>query len=257
MKKYIKDFIVLKNEYLNPDYYLLKLQTEDELPLILPAQFVEVKIEGSPSTFLRRPISIHDVNYDKNTITLLIRIAGDGTLKLSEVKEGETVNMVYPLGNSFSMPEENEKVLLVGGGCGVAPMLFAAKYFLQFGITPTLLLGYRDKESIIRKEKFEKYGKVFYTTDDGSFGEKGNVLNHSLLNTDEVKFDRIYSCGPEPMLKALGRWSVERNIDCEVSLENSMACGIGACLCCVQDTKNGHKCVCTEGPVLNAKELVW
>ena len=256
MKKYIKDFEIIKNVRLNKDYYMLKLQSEDDLPLILPAQFAEVRIDGSNSTFLRRPISIHDVNYERNTISLLIRIAGEGTAKLSEINIGDTLNMVYPLGNSYSMPD-NDRILLVGGGIGVAPLLYAAKYFMQFGFKSTFLLGYRDKYSIIRDEKFAKYGNVYYTTEDGSSGEEGNVMNHSLL-TDNIKsYDKIYACGPEPMLKALGKYALENGVECEVSLENLMACGIGACLCCVQNTTSGHRCVCTEGPVINVKELIW
>ncbi len=234
----------------------MKLQSEEELPIILPAQFVEVKIPNASETFLRRPISIHDVNYDKNTISLLIRIAGKGTLQLSKIKEYEYLNIVYPLGNSFSMPSGN-KVLLIGGGCGVAPMLYMAKYLLNFGITPTMLLGYRNSQSVLLKDKYAKYGNVYYSTDDGSFGEKGTVLEHFLLNSRFFPFEKIYACGPDIMLKNLAKWAVEKEIDCEVSLENLMACGVGACLCCVQNTTSGHKCVCTEGPVFNVKELVW
>ncbi len=256
MKKQAKDFIIIKNIRLNADYYMLKLQSEEALPLILPAQFAEVKIEGAKNTFLRRPISIHDVNYELNTISLLVRIAGEGTKKLEEIKSGDILNIVYPLGNSYSMPD-NDKILLVGGGIGVAPLLYTAKYFMQFGFNPTLLLGYRDKYCIIRNDKFAKYGNVFYTTEDGSFGEKGNVLNHSLLKDNIKTFDKIYACGPESMLKALGKYAIKNNVECEVSLENLMACGIGACLCCVQNTNEGHKCVCTEGPVFNAKDIIW
>lgn len=256
MKKYIKDFEIVYNTRLNEEYYLLKLFSEDDLPGIFPAQFVELRIDGSPATFLRRPISIHDVNYEKNTITLLVRIAGEGTAKLSEIKAGEMLNMVYPLGNSYTMPDD-DNILLVGGGCGVAPLLYTAKYFMQFGFTPSLLLGYRDKESILREDKFAKYGNVFYTTEDGSYGEKGNVLDHSLLKDNAKQFSKIYACGPEPMLKAIGEFTVKNDIECEVSLENLMACGIGACLCCVQNTNEGHKCVCTEGPVFNAKDIIW
>ncbi|MDR2011066.1 MAG: dihydroorotate dehydrogenase electron transfer subunit [Bacteroidales bacterium] len=256
MKKYIDSLLVVKNQRLNKDYFLLKLQSEEDLPFILPAQFVEVKIPDTSETFLRRPVSIHDVNYDKNTITLLIRIAGKGTLKLSETKKYEYLNIVYPLGNSFSMPSCN-KVLLIGGGCGVAPLLYTAKYMLNFGITPTLLMGYRNSKLVLLKDKYAKYGNVYYSTDDGSYGEKGTVLEHSLLNSRFFPFGKIYACGPDAMLKDLGKWAIERGIDCEVSLENLMACGIGACLCCVQDTVSGHKCVCTEGPVFNVKELIW
>ena len=256
MNKQTCDFEVVYNISLSDDYFLLKLLAEDELPNISPAQFVEVRIDGAPNTFLRRPISVHDVNYEKNTISLLVRIAGEGTAKLSQINKGDLLNLVFPLGNSFSMPD-NDNILLVGGGCGVAPMLYTAKYFMNFGFSPTFLLGYKDKESILRSDKFAKYGNVFYTTEDGSFGETGNVLDHSLLSSDKINFDKIYACGPQPMLKALGNLAIEKNITCEVSLENLMACGIGACLCCVQDTIDGHKCVCTDGPVFNVKKLVW
>jgi dihydroorotate dehydrogenase electron transfer subunit len=256
MKKRIKKLQIVRNERLNEDYYLLKLQSETKLPLILPGQFVEIKIENSPKTFLRRPISIHDVNYKKNTIKLLVFIAGNGTQKLSSIAIGEYLDIVYPLGNSFSVPI-SEKVLLVGGGCGVAPMLYTAKYFMEFGIIPTILLGYRSAKNVLLKDKFAKYGNVFYATNDGSYGEKGTVLEHSLFDPDVFYFNRIYACGPKPMLKNIGNWALEHSIECEVSLENLMACGIGACLCCVQNTKDGHKCVCTEGPVFNVKDLVW
>ena len=224
--------------------------------MILPAQFVEIKIPNSSTTFLRRPLSIHDVNYEKNTIKLLINIVGEGTKSLSKIKIGDYVNLIYPLGNSFTMPT-SEKVLLVGGGIGVAPLLYTAKYFLSFGIKSDFLLGYRSKTNIVLQDKFSKYGNVFYTTDDGSFGEKGNVLNHSIFTNSEFNYNKIYACGPEIMLKNLSIWANERNINCEVSLENLMACGIGACLCCVQNTIQGHKCVCTEGPVFNSKEIIW
>ena len=128
MKKLIQDLKVISNIKLNANYYLLKLFSEEDLPFILPAQFVEIKIPNSPSTFLRRPISIHDVNYEKNTIKLLINIAGKGTESLSKIHADDYLNIVYPLGNSFTMPT-SDKVLLVGGGIGVAPLLYTAKYF--------------------------------------------------------------------------------------------------------------------------------
>ena len=107
---------------------------------------------------------------------------------------------------------------------------------------------------IILKEEYEKYATVYYTTEDGSYGEKGYPTQHSILTE---QFDHIFCCGPEPMMKAVARYAYSKHIDCEVSLENTMACGIGACLCCVNDTKEGHKCVCTDGPVFNINDLKW
>lgn len=253
--KVLRDLRVIANEKVGTGFFMLTLQSEEELPVIMPAQFAEVKIENSKETFLRRPISIHDVDYDKQTIQFLVKIAGNGTRVLSEIKVGEMLNVVFPLGNTFTLPESG-KVLLVGGGVGVAPMLFTIKYLKKFGIEADVLFGYRSKSNILRKEVYEQYGKVFYTTDDGSYGEQGTIMNHSVFSGD-FPYSKIMACGPEPMMRALAKWALEHNVDCEVSLENKMACGIGACLCCVQNTNEGHKCVCTDGPVFNVKQLLW
>ena len=149
------------------------------------------------------------------------------------------------------------KPLLIGGGVGVAPLLFLGQEFAEHGIRPTFLFGGRTNDLILRKEEFQKYGDLFMTTEDGSAGEKGFVTNHSLLMDSEA-FDRIYACGPTPMLKAVARWAKEHEMACEVSLEHKMACGIGACLCCVEDTADqGNVCVCKEGPVFEIDRLKW
>jgi len=184
-------------------------------------------------------------------MSLLIKIVGNGTRKLSELKENTIINLIFPLGNSFTVNVNN--ILLIGGGCGIAPLYYAAKYFKKRGVIINFLLGFRDKNNIILKEKFEELGNLYITTDNGSFGEKGTIMEHSILKNG--CFDKILACGPEAMLKAIGKYSIERNIDCEISLENLMACGIGACLCCVTKTKDGNKCVCTHGPVFNVMEF--
>lgn len=257
MKKLLQYFIIVKKIKLNDEFFILKLQSEDNLPLIQPAQFVEIKVEDAKDTFLRRPFSIHDVNYEKNTITLLIKISGNASYELSEMQIGRMINVLFPIGTPYTISYNTSKLLLIGGGCGIAPLLYTAKYFSLFGIEITFLLGFRNKESIILKDKFAKYGNLFFSTDDGSYGEKGNVMQHSLLNSEFFRYDKILACGPKPMLKAVSEWSINNNINCEVSLENMMACGIGACLCCVQNTTDGHKCVCTDGPVFNAKQIIW
>ena len=141
---------------------------------------------------------------------------------------------------------------LVGGGAGSAPLLHLAKCYNEKGVRPTILLGGRTKELIPVREAFEPYGQLLIATEDGSLGEKGMVTQHSLFT---ASYDHICTCGPTPMMKAVGRYAVEKGIGCEVSLENMMACGIGACLCCVTDTDEGHKCVCKEGPVFDALKL--
>jgi dihydroorotate dehydrogenase electron transfer subunit len=255
MAKSILDFQIIDNKQLNKDFFILELSSVSILPEIFPGQFVQVRIEGSTETFLRRPFSVHDVNYGTNTLKLLIQIAGAGTKALSLLRKGDILNMVFPLGNSFSLPPNNERTLLVGGGCGVAPLLYLAKYLKSNSCEFEILMGFRNRDRMIEYEEYKKLGKVFLTTEDGSEGEKGFVTHHTVLK--ENKYDRIYCCGPDSMMKAIADYSKSNNIHCEVSLENLMACGIGVCLCCVVDTINGNVCSCTEGPVFNIKSLKW
>ena len=255
MTKRIEDLKILENKRISDDFFVLELSGNKILPELKPGQFAQIRVDGSPDTFLRRPISIHDVDYEKNSIRLLIQIAGKGTKTLSKLRTGDDLNLIYPLGNSFCLPALNEKVLLIGGGCGIAPLLFLGKYLKSNGYIPDILLGFRNKERIIEFEEYLKIGNVFITTEDGSHGEKGNVTTHSILSTDQYK--KIYCCGPDSMMKAVASYSKERNIICEVSLENFMACGIGACLCCIVDTVKGHLCTCTDGPVFNINDLKW
>jgi dihydroorotate dehydrogenase electron transfer subunit len=255
MAKRIEDLKVIVNKRLTTDIFVLELLSYGQLPVFKPGQFVQVRVDGSPETFLRRPISIHDVDYKNNTIKLLIQIAGKGTETLSKLRTGDQLNLIYPLGNSFSLPCKTEKVLLVGGGCGVAPLLFLGKYLKSNGCIPDILLGFRNSERIIEFDEYSETGKVFLTTEDGSKGEKGYVTNHSLFS--KPVYDRIYCCGPDSMMRAVAGYCKGNNIACEVSLENLMACGIGACLCCIVDTVKGNLCTCIDGPVFNISELKW
>jgi dihydroorotate dehydrogenase electron transfer subunit len=255
MSKRIEDFTLKEIHHLNSDFFILELTGNNYIPNLKPGQFVQARIEGSPETFLRRPLSIHDIDYEKNTIKLLIQVAGKGTEKLSNLKAGEILNLIYPLGNSFSLPPENAHVLLIGGGCGVAPLLFLGKYMKSNGYNPEILLGFRNSDRIIEYNEYAKIGPVYLTTEDGSKGEKGFVTNHPVLN--EHRFDHVCCCGPESMMKAVGGYCLKNDVTCEVSLENLMACGFGVCLCCVVNTVNGNLCTCTDGPVFNIKELKW
>ncbi|MHB9141474.1 MAG: dihydroorotate dehydrogenase electron transfer subunit [Paludibacter sp.] len=256
MKKFMLDLIVTKNETLNNQYSLLILKSPEKLPEMYPGQFAEVRVDNSPTTFLRRPISINYVDYETNELWLLIQIVGDGTLKMCQVKVGETLNLLFPLGNSFSIPDKKgAKLLFIGGGVGIAPLLFLGSYLKDRGFECNFLLGGRTKDNLLQLCEFEQFGNVFTTTEDGSHGERGFVTQHSLFK--DSNFDYIYTCGPTPMMKAVASYAAKNNTFCEVSLENTMACGFGACLCCVTDTTEGHVCVCTEGPVFNITKLKW
>ena len=256
MKKFILDLTVNSVEALSDKHVLIKLTDDKPLPEMLPGQFVEVRVDNSPSTFLRRPISINNVDYDRNELWLLVAAVGDGTRQLQKLQKGDRLNCMLPLGNSFTMPTDStQKVLLVGGGVGVAPLLYFGKRIKEKGGEPTFLLGARSAKDVLERELFEQVGRVLITTEDGSEGEKGFVTNHSVLAQEH--FDRISTCGPKPMMMAVARYAFKNDIECEVSLENKMACGVGACLCCVEKTVEGNKCVCKEGPVMNIKKLTW
>ena len=256
MKKFILDLTVNSVEALSDKHVLIKLTDDKPLPEMLPGQFVEVRVDNSPSTFLRRPISINNVDYDRNELWLLVAAVGDGTRQLQKLQKGDRLNCMLPLGNSFTMPTDSaQKVLLVGGGVGVAPLLYFGKRIKAMGGEPTFLLGARSAKDVLERELFEQVGRVLITTEDGSEGEKGFVTNHSVLAQEH--FDRISTCGPKPMMMAVARYAFKNDIECEGSLENKMACGVGACLCCVEKTVEGNKCVCKEGPVMNIKKLTW
>ena len=255
MKKYILDLKVRSVEQIHQRYVLIKLTDEKPLPEMLPGQFVEVRVDGSTSTFLRRPISINFVDREQNELWLLVATVGDGTKQMAKLQPGDTLNCVLPLGNGFTPAKQGEKVLLVGGGVGVAPLLYMGAEMKRQGIEPTFLLGARTANDLLMLPIFEMYGRVYVTTEDGSMGEKGFVTNHSVLSNET--FDMISTCGPKPMMMAVARYASNAGIECEVSLENKMACGVGACLCCVEDTIDGHVCVWKEGPVINIKKLKW
>lgn len=254
MKK-ITDFRLIEKKEWERSTYLL-LQSDEPLEEIKAGQFVQVRVDDAQHTYLRRPISIHDVDYQNHTMTLLVQRVGEGTNKMSDTEIGDTLNIIYPLGNGFTLPEDKGRnVLLVGGGIGIAPLYYLGKMLKEKGITPRFLLGGRSANDLIMLDEFASVGEVLVTTNDGSMGEQGFVTQHSVWQ--DGRFDMIYTCGPKPMMMAVAKMARENDIECEVSLENLMACGLGACLCCVENTIEGNVCVCKEGPVMNINKLLW
>ena len=256
MKKNLLDLRVKSVERIHERYVLIRLTDEHPLPEMMPGQFVEVRVEGSPSTFLRRPISINYVDRLQNELWLLVAVVGEGTRHLAGLQAGDVLNCLFPLGHGFTMPQaDDERILLVGGGVGVAPLLYMGAEMQRQGIEPTFLLGARTSKDLLMLDIFNRFGRVYVTTEDGSEGEKGFVTNHTILQRE--LFSRIATCGPTPMMKAVARYARHAQVECEVSLENLMACGLGACLCCVEKTVDGNLCVCKEGPVFNIRKLLW
>ena len=257
MRKYVLDLQVTSAEPLSERYLLLAATNPaGSLPEMMPGQFAQLRIDDSKETFLRRPISIHSVDEEKNEVSFLIQKVGKGTASLWQKRPGSTLNAILPLGNGFTMPSSpKQKVLLVGGGVGIAPLLFMGEVMQRMGARPTFLLGARSKSDLLLLDKYRACGDVYVTTEDGSEGETGFVTQHSILQRE--RFDSIAVCGPKPMMMAMDSYAKQTGTPCEVSLENMMACGLGACLCCVEETKDGNVCVCKEGPVFNVEKLKW
>ena len=243
--------LVFKKQLTNT-IYDFRLKNKSLAEITRPGQFVQVLV---PSKTLRRPISVCDVEED--TIRLVFEIRGEGTQILSETKVGESVNIIAPLGNGFDI-DPDKKTIFIGGGIGVPPMLYSAK---QCGKNAVAINGFRNKNAVILEEDFENsVGKLIITTDDGSYGIHGFVTEP--LQKYIKNADMVCACGPMPMLRNIAKIAKENNIPCQVSLEQRMACGIGACLGCAVAVldKNGsqtYKHVCKDGPVFNSEEVVF
>lgn len=256
-KKFVSDFRVVENKQLNATNFLIRVKSELKLPEINPGQFVNVEIRETDEIFLRRPFSIFEVDYDSNSLSMIIKILGRGSKKLTQIEVGKKISLVYPLGNGFTLPGKNDKILLIGGGSGLAPMLYMAK---ESGLpveNVDVLLGARTKEDHVDVSEYSKYANMHYASEDGSLGEKGFVTQHSVFTTNLQAYNKIYACGPDGMMRAIAKDALKAGVFCEVSLENLMACGFGVCLCCVEPTKDGNKCVCSDGPVFNINDLKW
>lgn len=237
-------------------HIVLRHPSDDVLQPILPGQFVNIDIPDCKKVFLRRPISVHNVTDNGRALHILVRKAGEGTRALDKLEPGHTLNTVLPLGNSF--PLENmagKKVLLLGGGIGVAPLLYYGIWLKEHNAEPIFLLGARSAADILMADKFREVGDTYISTQDGSLGTPGLITENEIIRDSDA--DMWVCCGPMPMMKAVARLARELKRECYVSLENTMACGIGACLCCVEKTVRGNRCVCTDGPVFNINELTW
>ncbi len=258
-EKYEEIVTVLSQRSLGNDIYDLVLQTKDIARAAKAGQFVSV-YSNDKSKLLPRPISLCGIDREKGTLRLVYRVTGQGTgtEEFSRLKEGDTVKLLGPLGNGFTV-ESGKKAFLIGGGIGVPPMLQLAKEMKAAGENLQVVMGYRNADTFLLDE-FEAVAETFVATEDGSLGTKGNVID--AIKNEKLNADVIYACGPTPMLKALKNYAEENNMVCYISMEERMACGIGACLACVCKSRDkdahsnvNNKRICKEGPVFNAKEV--
>ncbi len=252
MKFDAQDCLLTEKYQLTSTIYDFRLKNADLAEITKPGQFAHLLVPGKT---LRRPISVCDVEND--TIRLVFEVKGEGTKILSETDVGSSINMICPLGNGFDLPKD-KKIIFIGGGIGVPPMLYSAK---QAGKNAVVINGFRDKSAVILTEDFRKIGcRLIETTDNGSYGIHGFVTGPLEEVIDEA--DMICACGPAPMLKNIAGMAAQHHKECFVSLEQRMACGIGACLGCAvginkEDGTFTYKHVCKDGPVFRAEEVVW
>lgn len=251
MKKYdAQTFELVETQEIAKDIFDFKLRNSELAKITKPGQFVHIAV---PGMVLRRPISVCDVEGD--TIRIVFRTKGEGTKVLSQAKVGDKLDLIAPLGNGFTV-EKGKKYAFIGGGIGVPPMLYTAKQTTG----SYAILGFANKDAVILEDDFKAAGcETIVTTDDGSFGIHGFVTDALAKIIDKV--DEVCACGPTPMLKAVAKLCKDNSKPCQVSLEERMGCGIGACLVCACKTKhNGeeeYSHVCKKGPVFNAEEVVW
>ena len=238
-------FDIVSNKKIARDIYEMVLYG-DVSDLVKPGQFINIKLDG---LFLRRPISVCD--YDDKTITIIYKVVGEGTEKMSKM-DGGKLDILTGLGNGFDIEKSGDKPLLIGGGVGVPPMFNLCRRLIEKGKTVTVIMGFVSKEDVFYKAEFEKLGaKVYVTTNDGTEGIKGFVTDAMKEIEDYTYF---YTCGPEPMLKGVYDTSKTSG---ELSFEARMGCGFGACMGCSCETKYGNKRICKDGPVLKKEEIIW
>ena len=251
-EKFEEKALIISQEKIGEGIYSMWLRTDRVADYAKAGQFVSVYCNDG-SRLLPRPISICEIDKEKHALRLVYRVAGKGTDEFSAMKEGEELRILGPLGNGFT--KKDKKAFLIGGGIGIPPMLQLAK---ELDCEKQIVLGYRDELFLL--DDFKGQGEIYIATEDGSAGTKGNVID--AIRENALTADIIYACGPTPMLRALKAYAAENNIECWISMEERMACGIGACLACVCKSKEkdhhtnvNNKRICKEGPVFLAEEV--
>lgn len=254
--KYQEMVTVAAQEEISAGIFSMWLQTENIAGEAKAGQFISLYCNDG-SRILPRPISICEVDKENKKLRIVYRVAGKGTAEFSQYGVGQNIKVIGPLGNGYTL--SSDAALLIAGGIGIPPMVQTAKELKAMGVDVSIAVGYRNNSTFL-KEELEKYGKVYIATEDGSVGTKGNVIDAIKANNIEAKM--IYSCGPTPMLKGVKNFANEAGIKAQISLEEKMACGIGACLACVCKSKEvdhhsnvNNKRICKDGPVFDANEV--
>lgn len=254
------------NENIGPDLYLMSLALPNIAATVQPGQFVHMKLPCFEQHILRRPFSIYARSASKGTIDILYQAVGEGTRHMTTLRQGDAVLALGPIGSVWELPKEARSALLIGGGVGAAPLFMFAEYLQESSIDFDVILGARTKDTHICYERYEALmgahaieedAPLRCATDDGSFGFVGvctPLVEHALARK---RYDYVAVCGPEPMMRAVWGLVRETSIPCQMSFERRMACGIGACLSCVIETHEGNRRACVDGPIFDARKVVF
>ena len=253
---------LLKKEELKPGIFKFAVQADEIIKTAKPGNFIEIRVNDDIEPFLRRPISIHKMDKENGVLEFIFQEKGKGTKILSSRKEGELIDIIGPLGFGTFKYSSYQNLAIIGGGIGVFPLYELAKCAKQENKNINTYLGFRNKELVVLENEFKNVSNnLIITTDDGSYAEKGFAIDFLKKDIEEGKIDSIYACGPLPMLRAVRELALEKNIPCQISLEEKMACGLGVCLGCAVKTAASHKetpeywHVCKAGPVFQAKDV--
>jgi len=254
LQKHLIQTEITKHTQLSDDMWEMSFISPEIAVQALQGQFIHVRNPNRQNPFLRRPFSICSLDRDTGCVTIIYRVVGVGTKHLATMQEGEIIDAMGPLGNNFKL--KGERPLVIGGGIGIAPLVLLADEFKAKGISVAALLGSRHKAEMFWPNYFPKDTDLHITTDDGSLGTKGFVTAALPELLENGNYDQIYTCGPEPLMASVANAAKERDIACQVSLERHMACGVGACLSCACEKKDGTRVkACTDGPVFDATEI--
>lgn len=253
---------LIKKEQLKQDVFKFSVQAPSIVNDSKPGHFVEIRVSEQTEPFLRRPISIHNLNKEEGILEFIFQVKGKGTEILSKKEEGDLIDIIGPLGYGTFKYDEYQNLAIIGGGIGVFPLYELAKCAKAENKTVNTYLGFRSKDFVLLENKFRNVSdEVILTTDDGSYSQKGFAINYLEKDIDAGKIDSIYACGPLPMLKAVQKLALEKNIPCQISLEEKMGCGLGVCLGCAVKTAQSSKeapeylHVCKAGPVFYANDV--
>lgn len=253
---------LIKKEQLKPGIFKFSVKAPNIVEKSKPGNFIEVRVTNQTEPFLRRPFGIYNLDRENGILEFIIQVKGKGTEILSKKEVGTQIDIIGPLGYGTFKYENYENIAILGGGIGVFPLYELAKCAKKDNKHVNSYLGFRSENFVVLEEKFKEISdKLILTTDDGSYAEKGFAINYLEKDIETGNIDSIYACGPLPMLKAVQKLAIEKNIPCQVSLEEKMACGLGVCLgCAVKTAKSSKEApeywhVCKAGPVFNAKDV--